>query len=365
MSRLNSFLDGYKVVDLSRHLPGPMLTLLMADMGAEVLKIEPPYGDELRSIGPRPEGRGTSLWFEAVNAGKQGLKLDMKSAQDLSTFHQLLMDCDVLVESFRPGTLDKLGLGIEQLRETYPRLVICSLNGYGENSPLRDASGHDINYLAANGVLSGTGTADQAVAPWPPIADCSAGLFGLSGVLGALLERERSGAGCHVEVALADAPMPLACFSLADLALGDAAPGRAEALLNGGSAQYRTYQTSDGKLISLGALEPKFWHNFCHAAGHPEWIERSADPLPQEDLQQELCGFFAGQSLAQSNALFNDADCCYSEVLPLKTAVDGEHIASRRLVTANEDGSYTALFPAYVDRQPPAQRNPFTMGDEK
>ncbi|MFZ5600965.1 MAG: CaiB/BaiF CoA transferase family protein [Pseudomonadota bacterium] len=358
MSRISGFLQGTKVVDLSRHLPGPLASLLMVDMGARVIKVEPPQGEEMRFIGP-VGAQGTSVYFDAVNAGKTGVKLDLKNGDQRAQLLELLTDADVLIESFRPGVLEKLGIGIDFLRQEFPRLVICSLNGYGDHSPLRNDVGHDLNYLAMNGVLAGTGTVEQTVAPWPPLADCAASLFGLSTILGALLERERSGNGCHVEVALADSVMPLMQFSLAELGLKGRGIPRAEDLLNGGAARYRTYRTADGFSVALGAVEPKFWQAFCHAAGRADWIARMDDPLPQTDLQQELVAFFAALTLQQCNERFGNVDCCFNQVLELHEAVQTPHLQARQLVVQPRPGEFQALYPAYVDGAPPQPRAPF------
>lgn len=358
MSRLGSFLKGVKVVDLSRHLPGPLASLLMVDMGATVIKVEPPGGEEMRFIGT-PGENGVSAWFEAVNAGKTGVRLDLKSAAGRESLLALLADADVMIESFRPDVLEKLGLPVSELRERFPHLVIVSLNGYGAHSPLWREVGHDINYLALNGVLDGTGSASQAVAPWPPLADCSASLFGLSSLLAALFARERSGEGCHIEVALTDSVMPLMVFSLAELGVAGTGLPRAEALLNGGAARYRTYVTSDGVDVALGAVEPKFWQAFCVAAGHPEWVARIDEPLPQNGLQAEVAAFFAGLTWADCEKRFANVECCFNRVLPLADAVNTGHLQARRLVRKDAQGRYQTLFPAWVDGAPPALREPF------
>ncbi|OUS27050.1 hypothetical protein A9Q99_17765 [Gammaproteobacteria bacterium 45_16_T64] len=358
MSRLNSFLTGIKVVDLSRHLPGPLASLSMAEMGAEVIKVEPPQGEEMRFIGPKgPHGR--SAYFDAVNGGKKGIHLNLKEDADRLRLLDLLSDADVLIESFRPGVMAKLGLSIDDLRNHAPQLIICSLNGYGTESPLSQDVGHDLNYLAMNGLLSGTGTAEQAVAPWPPIADSAASLYGLTTILGALLERTRTGEGCHVEVALADSVMPLMAFSLADLGLKGEGTPRGLDLLNGGAARYRTYVTADGKSIALGAVEPKFWQAFCVAAGREDWLGRLNDPLPQLALQEEVAAFIGGLTLDECNTRFGSVECCYNEVLPLSSAVETPHIQARKLVVKGEEGDYQALYPAYVDGEPPKVRQPF------
>ena len=357
MSRINQFLTGTKVVDLSRHLPGPLASLMMVDLGAEVIKIEPPGGEELRFIGPQG-AFGHSGYFDAVNSGKAGLQLNLKTEAGKATLFELLQDADVMFESFRPGVLDKLGLSVASLREQFPQLVICSLNGYGTESPLQQAVGHDINYLAMNGVLEGTGTPQAAIAPWPPLADCSASLFGLSTVLAALLERQRSGQGCHIEVALADSVMPLMAFSLVEAQQNGSGMPRGEALLNGGAARYRTYQTKDQRRVALGAVEPKFWQAFCEAADHPEWIERMNEPLPQTGLQQELETYFSQLNLWECEQRFDRVDCCFNVVEDMATALQSEHIKARKLV-AERDGVMQALYPAYVDGAPPGFRKPF------
>lgn len=357
MSRLNSFLVGTKVVDLSRHLPGPLASMSLAEMGAEVIKVEPPQGEEMRFIGPQGV-HGHSAYFDSVNAGKTGIQLNLKDESDRAQLLDLLQDADVMIESFRPGVLDKLGLSIESLKQQFPRLIICSLNGYGSNSPQVKDVGHDLNYLAMNGVLEGTGTVEQAVAPWPPLADCASSLYGLSTILAALLERVRSGNGCHVEVALADSVMPLMAFSLADLSIAGKGMPRGEALLNGGAARYRTYLTADGKSIALGAVEPKFWQAFCVAAEREEWLPRIDDPLPQTQLQNELVAYFAALTLDQCNDRFARVDCCYNEVLELADAVQTPHIQSRKLVVKTAEG-YQALYPAYVDGEAPNVRPEF------
>lgn len=362
MSRISGFLSGIKVVDLSRHLPGPLASLLMADMGAEIIKVEPPQGEEMRFIGSMAS-TGNSAWFDAVNAGKTGIRLDLKQVADREILLGLLKDADVLFESFRPGVMDKLGLSVAYLREFAPRLVICSLNGYGDNSPLQKEVGHDLNYLAMNGLLDGTGTQKQTVAPWPPLADCAGGLFGLSTVLAALLERERSGQGSHVEVALADSVMPLLTFSLAELSLKGKGIPRAQALLNGGAARYRTYLTADGYSVALGAVEPKFWQAFCKAAGREDWISRIDEDLPQLSLQGEVQALFSALTLAECNARFGGVDCCFNQVLALEEAVQTPHIRARKLVTKNVSGEWQALYPAYVDGEAPLTRPAFREVD--
>jgi len=352
------FISGLKILDLSRHLPGPLSSLLLVDLGASVLKIEPPSGDEMRVIGPIGEN-GRSIYFEAVNAGKVSLKLDLRNDADKAVFLSLVDEADILLESFRPGTLERLGLGHETLRARNPRLIYCGLSGFGNTGPRRDQAGHDNNYLSLNGALAGTGLADQPVFFDPPIADVTGSMMATIAMLGAVNKRARDGQGCYLDLALADSVMPLVCFPLAGLDAGRGAPVREGELLNGGAARYRVYRCRDGKFVTLGAVEPKFWIAFCNAAGHPEWIETFNDPLPQTNMIAVLTAFFAGLTQSEATAMLEPADCCYAPVLGLDEAVETEQLLARGLVQRGPDGLWQALFPGHVDGQAPAIRRPW------
>ena len=361
-SRLNSFLSGIRVIDLSRHLPGPLATLLMADMGAEVIKIESPAGDEMRSIGPTgPNGR--SLFFDAVNAGKQSIRLDLKTAAGKDELLALVRSADVLVESFRPGVMSRLGIGAEVLRSTHPGLIVVSMSGYGQSGPMRDAAGHDANYMALNGVLGASGSARHPGYLHPPMADCTASMFALSSVLGALIARARDGKGCVIDLALVDVMMPFQLFSLASLGLIDQAPRAEEGFLNGGWACYRPYSLQDGRVVALGAIEPQFWKTFCDVSGHPDWIDRHGDALPQVELIRSVEAHFATLSPAECESLYATADCCVTVVRHLAEAVGSEHFVQRGLVRRHPlMGIFEAGFPVLVDSQPPVLRTPLQNG---
>lgn len=361
-SRLHGFLAGVRVLDLSRHLPGPLATLLLADMGAEVTKVESPAGDEMRSIGPiGPHGR--SLFFDAVNAGKRSVRLDLKTADGVAALRALAATADVLVESFRPGVMARLGLGADVLRAANPGLICIALSGYGQDGPLRDVAGHDANYLALNGILSANGSAAAPSYPHPPMADCAASLFAVSSVLGALIARSRDGRGCEIDLALADVTMPFQLFSLAALGQDGRVPRPEQEFLNGGWACYRPYRLGDGGDVALGAIEPQFWRRFCHAAAHPEWLPRHAEPLPQTALITELGGFFATMSRTECETRFAGVDCCLSVVNDLREAVDSAHVRERQLVRQNPTmGIYEAAYPIYVDGQRPELRTPLAEG---
>jgi crotonobetainyl-CoA:carnitine CoA-transferase CaiB-like acyl-CoA transferase len=325
----------------------------MADMGADVVKIEPPAGDEMRSLGPRGED-GTSIYFQAVNAGKTTRRMDLSVAAVREEFLALVAGADVLIESFRPGVMTRLGVGYAVLKEMNPRLVYCSLNGFGYHGPLAQVPAHDVNYLALAGALHYNGGNPPFFDP--PVADCAGSLFAVIAILGALHGRARDGRGCEIDLALADAVMPLQLLHLAELGAGIEARPR-EGMLNGGTACYNVYETSDGIRVSLGALEPKFWKAFCLSAERPDWLARHDDPLPQHELKAELAAMFGTLTLAECHARFSDCGCCFAPILTLRRAVDSLHYRERGLVRDDSTG-IQALFPAIVDGQAPSLREP-------
>ncbi|MET0442088.1 MAG: CoA transferase [Casimicrobiaceae bacterium] len=359
MSRLNRFLEGVRVVDLTSYLPGPLATLLLADLGATVIKVEPPQGDAVRTLGPS-DGDGRPAYYEAISAGKQSVTLDLKSHDGRAAFLVLADGADVVIESFRPDVMPRLGLASSLLRERNPRLVYVSITGYGRAGPNARDAGHDVNYLANAGALTGNGAGGRAAIFAPPIADCLGSMFGLSTLLAALYARERDGRGADIDIALADVVMPLQTFSLAEMGVTGCPPARERDMLNGGAAFYRIYVTADGAEVALGAIEPKFWAAFCDAAGHPEWIARQRDPLPQTSLIDEVSRYFASTSIADCRERFVPADCCWGELVTLDAAVASERMRARRLVRRDPAGAWQALYPAWVDGEPPLLRKPRT-----
>jgi crotonobetainyl-CoA:carnitine CoA-transferase CaiB-like acyl-CoA transferase len=353
---LNQFLSGVRVVDLSRYLPGPFSSLLLADMGATVFKVEPPAGDEMKTLGPR-DAQGHPVYYEAVNAGKTVLTLDLKRAEAVARFIDLIKSADILIEGFRPGVMARLGLDYEVLKAHNPGLIYCAISGYGESGPLAQAAGHDGNYLGLSGVLDRNGNGDPIVFD-PPIADTTGSLFAVIAMLGALHARRQTGKGCKIDLALADVVMPLQLFQLAEFGTAGTVPRRESSYLNGGAAYYRIYRTADGRHVMLGAIEPKFWKNFCDAAGHPEWIDRQNEPIPQRGLIADVAQYLAGLTSAAASALFGPLDCCFSPVLDLHEAATSPHHANRGLVRWADCSTLQALFPAIVDGQAPGARPP-------
>jgi len=356
MSRLNAWLGGVRVLDLSRYRPGPFAAMLLADMGADVLKIEGPDGDEMQHLGPR-DAAGKPIFYPSLNGGKKVRRMDLKNTVMRAEFLHLVESADVLLESFRPGVMSRLGVGYEVLSKTNPRLVYCALSGYGANGPLARAAGHDANYLALTGVMYRNGRGSCAYFD-PPVSDDAGALFAVIAILGALRERDRSGRGCEIDMGLADAVWPLQGCQVADYGERGYSPGPEETYLNDGAAWYRAYRTRDARHVALGAAGGLFWRRFCEAAERPDWIAREHDPLPQRPLIGEVEAFLATLTLAECVARFVPADCCFTPVLTLDEAVESEQTRARQLVRRGPSGTLQALFPAWVDGEPPAARTP-------
>ena len=354
MSRFNQFLHGIKVVDVSFYIPGPMASLQLADMGADVIKVEPPWGDDMRALGPRDPG-GKPLFYEALNAGKTVIRLDFKTEAGRTSLLELTDDADIFIEGFRPGVMDRLGLGTATLRQRNPRLITCSISGHGTKGPLAQSAGHDGNYLAAAGVLHRNGVPPRFFDP--PIADLSGSLFAVIAILGALQSRARDGRGCHIDLGLADVAMPLQLFEIAAFGATGKVPQPNSAYLNGGAAYYQVYATGDGKHVMVGAVEPKFWQAFSTAAGHPEWVARQDEILPQHSLIADVAACFDAMTLEDCRARFASGDCCVTPVLDLAEAIASPHHAARGLVARTEAG-LQSLFPAWIDGVPPLVREP-------
>lgn len=353
-SRLRLFAAGLRVIDLSWFLPGPLASLLLADMGAEVWKVEPPAGDPMREVGPR-DASGAPVFHAAVNAGKDVLRLDLKAPDGHARFLDLVRRADVLIEGFRPGVMARLGLDMPALHAVNPGLIVCSLSGYGAAGPLAGAAGHDDNYLATAGVLHRNGE-DRPTFLDPPVADGTGALFAVVAILGALRARDADGRGCHLDLALADVAMPLQLFQVAGYGATGEVPLPGATYLNGGAAYYRTYRCADGGHVALGAIEPKFWRAFCLAAERPDLVGRQDEPLPQRALIAEVADVVGRLTRDEAVARFGPADCCLSAVLDLGEAVESPHHRGRLLVRRGAGNALQTLFPAWVDGVPPATR---------
>ncbi len=329
-------LEGLKVLDLSRLLPGGFCSLMLADFGADVIKVEDTgMGDYVRWSPPYYEGAdetARSALFLSLNRGKRSIRLDLKSERGEQVLLRLVREADVLLESFRPGVLDRLGVGYERLREENPGLVYCAITGYGQDGPNRGRSGHDMNYLGLNGVLGLTGDADGPPAQsGAQIADVGGGgLMGVIGILVALRERERSGQGQFVDCSMFDGALSwLAMVAAAAFASGRA-DRRGENMLAGAIICYRPYRCADG-YVTLGALEPKFWNAFCQGVGREDLRDHAFD-RPGSDTHREVEAIFARRTREQWHQFASENDCCLEPVLDLDEVLESELVRAREMV---------------------------------
>ncbi|MGH6947690.1 MAG: CaiB/BaiF CoA transferase family protein, partial [Kiloniellales bacterium] len=307
--------------------------------------------------GPR-DADGLSLWYRLVNAGKRIVTLDLKTEAGRAALLALVARADVLLESFRPGALEKLGLGRAALAAANPRLIHCALSGYGQSGPLAGAAGHDINYMALGGGLAASGTEDRPVQAFPPTADHASALQAVIAILAALLRREREGRGAVLDVSLLESVLAWQALPITAALNRDPAVARGAGLLNGGAAFYRLYRTADGRFLSLGAIEPKFWENFCRALGRPDLAARQGEPLPQRDLIAEVEREVARFPLAHWEQVFAEVDTCAMPVVELAEVPEHPQIAARKLVSRGGGSHPWAAvgFPAWIDGAPPAPR---------
>ncbi len=357
-------LAGIRVLDLSQYLPGPYAGQILADLGAEVVKVEPPAGDPMRQVPPL-DGDGLSAFYKLVNAGKTVVRLDLKAAASKAVFLGLVDRADALIESFRPGALARLGLDAEALRARNPRLVHCALSGYGQTGPDALKAGHDINYMALAGGLASSGTDDRPIGAHPPTADFASGMQAALTVLAALLGRTRSGQGATIDTSIAETVLAWQSLALTAAGRPGGEAARAQGRLSGGAACYRIYETADRRFITLGALEAKFWANFCRALGREDWIGRQPEALPQTELIAEVAEAIAARPMAEWQALLGDVDCCYQAVLEPAEVADDPQIRARGLLRAypGPEPRVEVAFPALIDGAASAPRAPFQERD--
>lgn len=330
-------LEGIRVLDLSRLLPGPFCSLLLADLGAEVVKVEEQgLGDYTRWMPPHLGE--TSAIFAALNRGKKSIVLNLKTARGRELLIQLATGADVLLESFRPGVAARLGIDYEVLRKAAPRLVYCAITGYGQDGPYSGWAGHDVNYLAYAGALGLTGAPGGAPAiPAIQIADLAGGAYPAAvGILSALLGRERTGAGRFVDISMTEGALALLGPLYAMLGAGGDPPERGRLPLTGRHPCYRVYPTKDGEWLAVGALEPKFFEKLCQALGRPDLAEQGlAEGEEAEKVAAELEQIFRQQSRDEWMAWLEKADACVAPVLSPREALEN--------VQHRERGAFSSL----------------------
>jgi len=330
------------VLDLTRLLPGPVCTLYLADLGADVVKIEDTSaGDYARNLGAAP---GTvSPIFRAVNRNKRSLALDLKDARGRDVFLELARRADVVVESFRPGVVGALGVGYDAVAQSNPRIVYASITGYGQDGPRARLAGHDINYLGYAGVLDQTGARNGAPALCNvQIADLLGGAASTAvAILAALVGAQRTGRGRYVDVSMSDASLAHNLFSLHALERWGHVVPRGSDLLTGGVPCYGVYPTHDGRWLAVGALEEKFWKALCEAIGRPDLVAAQF-ALGKEGarVRGELERVFGAQTLAAWTETLAAVDCCVTPVQTLEEAMSDRQFIARDMVRTRDDGSH-------------------------
>jgi crotonobetainyl-CoA:carnitine CoA-transferase CaiB-like acyl-CoA transferase len=305
-----------RVLDLTRLLPGPMATLHLADLGAAVTRIVPVEE-------PPPENEVAAALAGMLNAGKAVVRLDLKQTDGRDAFLRLAAEADAIVEGFRPGVVDRLGIGYQAVRATNPRIVYCAISGYGQTGPNRLRAGHDINYMACAGVADQIGAAGGAPAlPNLQIGDLLGGsLTAVMGILAGLVEAQARGEGRYIDVSMTDSLLAHAVLPLAALAARGAARPRGEDLLTGGAACYNYYRTRDGRYLAVGALEKKFWERLCDAIGRPELKPRAMEAGARDRLR----AIFEAEDSGHWLRIFEGADCCVNLVLtPEEASASGQ-----------------------------------------
>jgi crotonobetainyl-CoA:carnitine CoA-transferase CaiB-like acyl-CoA transferase len=328
-------LSSLKVLDFSTLLPGPFASLLLADMGAEVLRVESPTRMDLVRVLP-PHDDGVSASHAYLNRNKRCIALDLKKPEAVEVVKQLVAEYDIVLEQFRPGVMDKLGVGYEALKAINPKLIYVSITGYGQSGPYKDRAGHDINYLALAGIASYTGRRESGPLPLGiQAADIAGGsLHGVIGLLAAVIQRQATGLGQQVDISMTDCAFSLHGMAGAGYLAAGVEPDMENQALNGGSF-YDYYRTRDGRWFSVGSLEPQFMQQFCAAIGRPELAARglSQRPEDQQALKREIAIEFERRDFSEWNDVFAALDACVEPMLSLSEAVSHPQIQARQLVT--------------------------------
>lgn len=330
-------LNSLKVLDFTTLLPGPFATMMLADMGAEVIKVESPDRVDLAKHLPPMDG-GVSALFGQLQRSKRSLALDLKQSEAREIIYQLIQDYDIVVEQFRPGVMDKLGIGYEKLKEVNPRVIYCSITGYGQTGPLRNRAGHDINYLAIAGAASYSSRKNQAPVPAGiQVADLAGGsLQSVIGLLAAVYHRERTGEGQYIDISMTDAVFSLNAMYGTGYLAGGKEPDPESEMLNGGSF-YDYYETLDHRYLSVGSLEPQFQTRLCQLIGDSNLVKLSCSQKPDEQIafKRILAAAIKQKSFEEwLTILGDDFDGCVEPVLKFSEAVNHPQIQERNLVVS-------------------------------
>ena len=326
-------LDGIRVLDLTRLLPGPYASQMLADFGADVLKIEEPgSGDYAREM-PPTDADGTGLVFLATNRNKRSMMLNLKSEEGREIFRALVKRCDIVLESFRPGVMERLQLSYEQLRAMHPGLIYCAISGYGQDGPYKLRAGHDLNYQGYAGLLDyNRGPGGEPALPATQLGDLvGGGYMAVTGILMALVERARTGLGRLVDVAMTEGLLALLPVVTATYLYNGVVPKPGQSSLDGGLPCYNIYETSDGKHVTLAALEEKFWRTFCTTIDHPELLplHTPANAAERDETIRTLQAIFKTKTCAEWLAQLADIDACVGPVYSIDEALHDPQAQAR------------------------------------
>lgn len=326
-------LEGIKVLDLTRLLPGAFCTMFLADFGAEVLKVEDTHrGDYMRFIPPYVDNEG--IQFMALNRNKKSMKLNLKTEKGKEILRRLVKEYNVLVEGFRPGVMNKLGVGYETLKKENTELIYCAITGYGQNGPYKDKAGHDNNYISLAGILDVTGkSGGEATLPGVQVADLGGGaLMAAIGILMAIIGRQRTGEGTFVDISMQDGALSWLSAIVAKYLVDKEIPKRGELYLNGALLAYDVYPTKDGRFMSLGALEPKFWESFCKAVNRMDMIpEFMAQGERKKQLHDELRATFKSKTQNEWVEFFKGKEVCCEPVKTIPEVIADAHLKERNM----------------------------------
>ncbi len=350
-------LSGLRVLDFSTLLPGPMATLLLAEAGAEVIKIERPgTGEEMRHY--QPAFGDASAHFAMLNRGKRSIALDLKQPASIAALQPLLQSADVLVEQFRPGVMARLGLGYEQVAAINPRIVYCSITGYGQDGPNAQVAAHDLNYQADAGLLGiATGADGAPVVPSALIADIAGGAYpAVMNILLALRAREQTGRGGHLDISMTDGLLPFLFWGIGNGALDGSWPRPGGEQLSGGSPRYQIYRTADGRFLAAAPLEDKFWANFCEAIALPCALrdDRSDPKATLSGVRERI----ASRTAAQWTEAFAGRDVCCNLVKSLEEALADPQFRTRGVLTRSVVSEDNDALPAIGVPLAPPLRDP-------
>lgn len=346
-------------------LPGPYCSMMLADLGAEVIKVEEPrLGDPTRHSPPMIDGQSAA--FFQVNRNKKSIAVDLKQPAGRDIFLKLASRADCVLEQFRPGVVDRLGINYAAVAELNPRIVYCSLSGFGQDGPHRQRSGHDLNYLALSGVLGLT--ADETgkpVIPGVQVADLAGGMVAAFAILAALLARARTGRGQYIDVSMFDVMLSMLPVPAAHHFAGKTIEVGGKYVLSGAYPFYNVYETSDGKFMTLGALEPKFWANFCRKVEREDLIPRQFDSGPaRENLFSEVRQIFKSRRLEGWVERMRDADCCCEPVLSLREAFDHPQTRAREMILGGTKTNSLGFSYKMSDTPPRCVSQPPTLGED-